>query len=55
MRLCLSQSSGPSLEGLVDSTLLGGSSIERWRWIDVDSAGNAYIAGYTLINNSLQH
>jgi len=43
--------SGPSLAGLVYSTLLGGSSIERGAGIDVDSAGNAYIAGYTLSTN----
>ena len=43
--------SGPSLAGLVYSTFLGGSTVERGAGIDVDSAGNAYIAGYTLSTN----
>ena len=38
----------PTGNGLVYSTYLGGSNFDAPRGIDVDPAGNAYVAGWTL-------
>lgn len=40
-------------EGLVYSTFLGGSAVDVGQSIQVDSSGNAYIAGYTLSTDFL--
>ncbi len=41
----------PGGSALVYSTYLGGSSVEEGEGIAVDSAGNAYVAGYTQSTN----
>jgi hypothetical protein len=41
----------PSGSALVYSTYLGGSSSDFGRGIAADSAGNAYVTGYTISNN----